>query len=264
MNPRKIVRQFYALIAIFVLPFSANAQELVTGLSHESIYITSDFTGTDLFVFGTINNLQEHAKASEDRPTMGHYDIVVVIEGPIHKRTVRKKDRTLGIWINRDSIGFDQIPDSYLMMTSKLHDEKALNYTLKNNRIGIENISFEASVINTFTTSPRDFREAVIRLKREDGLYWQGEGVSFLADNLFRARFRIPALIPVGTHKVHSHLFENNKLVSKSSHTVEITKTGFEQLMFDFSRDFGYLYGIMCVVLAIMTGWLSGLIFRRD
>lgn len=259
-----ILRKFFVILSIAVFPFSAAAQELVTGLSHETIYITPDFTGSELLVFGTINNLQDLTGPHNNDLTKADYDIVIVIEGPSETGIVRMKDRAAGIWINRDSVGFNKIPSSYLMMTSKIADEKSLNRTLRALSIGLENKSFGLSKINTFTTHPQDFRNAVVRLKTEDGLYWHGGGVSILGDNLFRARFKIPALIPVGKHKVMSHLFVDNKLISKSIHIVEITKTGFEQLMFGFSRDFGYLYGIMCVVLAIMTGWLSGVIFRRD
>lgn len=258
------MRQFCAIVATIMLPFSAAAQELVTGLSHETIYITSDFTGSELVVFGAINNLGSLAGSQDENVTMGNYDIVVVIEGPPEEGTVRKKDRTLGIWINDDSVTFEMIPASYLMMTSEPHDEKALNAALKALNIGLGHTSFGALKNNAVSTSPQDFRKAVIRLKMNDGLYSETTGISFLGDNLFRARFEIPALIPIGNHTVNSYLLVDNELISQSSHTIEITKTGFEQFMYNFSREYGYLYGVFCVILAIVTGWVSSIIFRRD
>lgn len=258
------LRCAFMAFAIVILPFSATAQELITGLSNETIYITSDFNGSELVVFGTINNLQRLTKTQDKEGTIGDYDIVVVIEGPAEEGVVRKKARTGGIWINNDSVGFEMIPSSYLMMTSKPQDENTLNESLSALKIGLNHASFGNSENKTVSTAPQDFRTAVVRLRKADGLFWQGTGINFLGDNLFRARFEIPALIPVGNHTVKSYLFVEGELVSDSSHIVEITKTGFEQLMFDFSYDYGYLYGIFCVILAIVTGWLSSVIFRRS
>ena len=258
------LRQAFMAFVIALMPFSATAQELITGLSNETIYITSDFNGSELVVFGTINNLQKLATSQDGDVTIGNYDIVVVIEGPLEEGVVRKKDRTAGIWINNDSVGFDMIPSSYLMMTSRTHDEKALGDVFKTLKIGLDHTSFGAATNNAISTEAKDFRKAVVRLKMADGLFWQGSGINFLGDNLFRAKFEIPALIPVGNQKVKSHLFVNGQLISKSSHVVEITKVGFEQLMFDFSKDYGYLYGLFCVILAIITGWLSSVFFRRS
>jgi len=41
---------------------AANAQQLVTGLTNETVFITSDFNGTELVIFGTINDMQKPAK----------------------------------------------------------------------------------------------------------------------------------------------------------------------------------------------------------
>ena len=37
---------------------AANAQQLVTGLTNETVFITSDFNGTELVIFGTVNDMQ--------------------------------------------------------------------------------------------------------------------------------------------------------------------------------------------------------------
>ena len=43
-----------------------------------------------------------------------------------------------------------------------------------------------------------------------------------------------------------------------------ICKTGFEQFMFAASRRSALVYGLATVILALFTGWLAGVIFRRD
>jgi len=259
----RILRPMLLVLYLAILPVEGRTQELVTGLSHETIYITSDFTGTDLVVFGTINNMQELPSPQGEDTTMDDYGIIVVIEGPAEPGVVRKKQRTAGIWVNRDSIGYATIPASYLMMTSQKPDNEGLQNTLKALKIGLEYTPFGKAESNTALNDPEDFRKAIVRLKMKNGLYRESNGVKFLGDNLFRAQFKIPALIPVGTHTVHSYLVVDGKPVSHSRHVIQITKTGFEQLMFDFSRQYGYLYGVFCVILAMVTGWMSSVIFRR-
>ncbi|MEO1067004.1 MAG: TIGR02186 family protein, partial [Pseudomonadota bacterium] len=196
--------------------------------------------------------------------TIGRYDIVVVIEGPREPSVVRKKARTAGIWINRDTVEFDSVPASYLMMTTKPVDDPQFQQALSSLGIGLSEITFNTNSANADAATDGDFRDAVVRLKMTKELYWEGEGIRFLGDNLFRARFKIPALVPIGVHQVRSYLLLDNQLVSGATQAVNIKKTGFEQFLYRFAHDYGFLYGVVCVILAILTGWLSSVIFRRD
>ncbi len=65
-----------ALIAALLVWTAARADDLVSGLSTDLIQITSNFTGTDIVMFGAIEPSEEAAPA-KDR------DLVIVIRGPI-------------------------------------------------------------------------------------------------------------------------------------------------------------------------------------
>ncbi len=51
---------------------TATAQDLVSGISQDVVQITSNYTGTDIVVFGAI----------EREPNTQNRDIVVVVRGP--------------------------------------------------------------------------------------------------------------------------------------------------------------------------------------
>ena len=53
-------------------------------------------------------------------------------------------------------------------------------------------------------------------------------------------------------------------MLARADESFSIAKTGFEQFMVTFSREDSFIYGVMCVALALLTGWLAGVIFRRD
>jgi hypothetical protein len=42
-----------------------------------------------------------------------------------------------------------------------------------------------------------------------------------------------------------------------------VRKSGFENFVYVMSRQQPLLYGIACVLLALGTGWLAGVVFRR-
>lgn len=71
-----------------------NKETVEIGLSTDTIAITSGFRGTDLTVFGALDNADPLIQRQ------GRYDIVVILQGPERSFVVRRKDRYFGIWIN--------------------------------------------------------------------------------------------------------------------------------------------------------------------
>ena len=251
-----------AVQVLLLLPIQAAAQTLVTGLSLDKVEITSDFTGTELVVFGTIENIDGAPSSAEgERPTIEDFDVVVEIKGPGEPTIVRQKERILGIWINQAGQEYNAIPGSYLMMSTQDPEAEAFNEALAAFDVGFANVPLATEGAQPASDK---YRDAIVRLKSEQGLYLQEAGISLIGENLFRARFQLPAVIPVGIHQVRSYLLYNNELVSGSTHAIRVSKSGFEQVLYRFSRDYGYIYGIVCVLLAMLTGWLGSVIFRRD
>ncbi|MGH7005813.1 MAG: TIGR02186 family protein, partial [Alphaproteobacteria bacterium] len=94
-----------------------NKETVEIGLSTDTIAITSGFRGTDLTIFGALDNADPLIQRQ------GRYDIVVVLTGPERSFVVRRKDRYLGIWVNAESVSFRNIPASYsLASTRSLQD----------------------------------------------------------------------------------------------------------------------------------------------
>ena len=66
--------------------------------------IKSNFTGTQVVVFGTIERDAQTIARS------GVYDVVVTVAGPPTNLVTRRKKRTLGVWINRASEEIRRVP----------------------------------------------------------------------------------------------------------------------------------------------------------
>lgn len=251
-----------AAAALLLAPLAgpAGAETLVTSLSAPKVSITSNFTGAEIVVFGVV----ERDAATVARPDP--YDVAVVITGPPETVVTRRKERLFGVWVNRSSMTFIDVPSFYALHVSRDLEEVASAAALKRRRIGVDNLILPAAV------GPRDqfqyageYREAFIRLKLQSGLYAEkAETVQFLNKSLFRTTIPLPADVPDGTYTVTIHLFRGGAPLASQEQQLTIAKTGFEQLTSTLAKNQSLLYGIVCVVLAMFTGWLAGVVFRRD
>jgi uncharacterized protein (TIGR02186 family) len=260
---------FLALIAAFC-GTTASAQErmpvqaappegIQIGLSTDVIRITADFAGADLTIFGSLENTDPLVSRQ------GRYDVIVVLEGPGRPITVRRKDRVLGIWMNTHSESFVHVPETYSISTTRMPQDIADAPSFRRLALGPENLYFQPAEQNGKADSLREFRTALREQKEASGLYHERiGGVQFLSSNLFRASLRLAPDVSVGTHRARAFLFRNGAFIKETSAPMIIIKSGFEQMLFRLSRNHSLFYGFCAVGLAILTGWLGRLIFRRD
>lgn len=239
---------------------SAKAESLVTSLSSPKISISSNFTGADIVLFGVI----ERDAVTIARPDP--YDIVVVVTGPPEDVVTRRKDRFLGAWVNRGSLTFLDVPSFYALHASRALDQVASPALLKRRQIGVSNLILPAAAGQRaqFAIS-RDYRDAFARLKLQSGLYTEKAGsVVFLNKSLFRTTVPLPANVPDGNYTATVHLFRGGALLASQEQPLSIGKSGFEQITYTMAQNQSFLYGIATVLMALFTGWLAGIVFRKD
>ena len=51
---------------------------------------------------------------------------------------------------------------------------------------------------------------------------------------------------------------------ARTNSALEVTKAGFEQYVADAARDHGLLYGLATTLMALLTGWIASVVFKRD
>lgn len=234
-------------------------ESIQIGLSTDRISITSDFSGADLTIFGALDNADPLINRQ------GRYDVIVVLEGPSRPVVVRKKDRILGVWINTHSQTFINVPASYSVATTRAMQDITDQVNFRQLALGTDNIYIQPLDRTADPVTIRDFEAALRGLKKLRGLYTENVGgVQFLTQSLFRATLRLAPNVPVGTHKARAFLFRNGVFIKENSANLAIQKAGFEQSIFRFANEQGFLYGVLAVLLAMVTGWLGRVLFRRD
>jgi uncharacterized protein (TIGR02186 family) len=229
------------------------------GLSTDRIAITADFAGADLTIFGAIEN------SDPLLARQGRYDVIVVLEGPSRPVVVRRKDRVLGMWINVDSETFENVPSSYSVATTRPWQDIADPEKYRQLSLGANNLHIAPVEVKAPPATIEEFTAALRNLKTKTGLYSERiGGVQFLSANLFRARLLLAPNVPVGTHRARAFLFRNGVFIKETSAQLAIYKSGFEQTIYRFASNHSLWFGIFAVVLAMITGWLGRIIFRKD
>lgn len=237
----------------------ANPEGIQIGLSTDHVILTAGFSGADLTIFGALENTDPLLARQ------GRYDVVVVLEGPARQVVVRRKDRVLGMWINTQSETFVNVPVSYSLATTRMPQDITDPVSYKRLSLGANNIHLEPLDPRQSPVTIQEFTDALRDRKQATTLYSANYGgVQFLSSSLFRATLKLAPNVPVGTHKARAFLFRNGQFIRESSAQLSILKSGFEQWIFRASRLHGFFYGVAAVAVAMLTGWLGRLVFRRD
>lgn len=252
---------FTALLFTLAAGGNVRAENLIVSVSNHRITVTPNYSGEELVLFGSIE------RDSKSKPPGTAYDLVVTVSGPRADMVTRRKERKLGIWVNIDSREFIQVPSYLGIFANRPIDNIASPDVQRRQQIGLTSFSLPQrmgpDVANTVASDP--FRSAFVRLRTEHGLYLeQTSALTFLTPTLFRTGIPLPAEVPTGTYTIDIKLFAGGAFVAKTETAFEIVKVGFEQFVANSARHHGLLYGLATAMMAIMTGWLASVIFRRD
>jgi uncharacterized protein (TIGR02186 family) len=238
-------------VTIAGLGAPAAAQGIVADVDDHLVEITTDFAGQDILVFGAID---------------GPGDVILVMRGPAGRVAVHQKDRFAGIWINAESIEFDDVPSLYGVASSRPLFEILPNEMLDRYQLGIGRLRFETAEEQIYGIG--SFRIALVQQKRKQGLYADRVGrVTFIGETLFRANLHLPSNVPTGTFLIDVYLVRDGRIVDAQNMPLVISKVGFGADLYKYANArsiaprFGY--GVAAVLVSLLTGWLAHLAFRK-
>lgn len=244
---------FRLVIALCFLALPVHAEEVVAGLSRDSVQITTNFDGSEILIFGAVKRT---TPLQEDMPV----EVIVTVEGPSAPITIRRKDKRFGIWVNNASVEVDMAPAFYAVATSGpiedvLSDVEDLRYHVSIDRairaVGLEREDSEA------------FIEALIRIKESQDAYVTSFGsVKIEEQTLFTSAIQLPANLTEGDYKARFFLTRDGEVLDVHETTIDVRKVGLEQFLFNLSRQQPLIYGLMSLAIAIFAGWSASAFFR--
>jgi uncharacterized protein (TIGR02186 family) len=262
MKQRPLALVGVLLIASMAFAVSpARAERLIVSVSNHRVTVTPNYSGEELVLFGSVE------RDANTPPSRTSYDLVVTVIGPRADMVTRRKERRFGIWINTDYREFLKVPTYLALFSNRPFDAIASSEVQRRQQLGLNNVLLTQRVGTDYAdVVPNDaFRSAFVRLRMEHGLYREEtSAVTFLTPTLFRTGIPLPAEVPIGTYEVDIKLFSDGALAARTETAFDIVKVGFEQFVATTARQDGFVYGLVTAFMALMTGWMASIVFRKD
>ena len=244
------------------------APRVAAALTETDVEVDSGFAGARIVLYGAVFN-----------PTDEPADVVVVVRGPEQPVRLVRKVRVAGLWLNSRPVLFEGAPGFYMTASTRPLGDIAGFGALRRLGVGVDHLRIDAPeearrvnlfgvrdvVVSRLGEDYLDWRRAVIRLKERAALYdTDPRGVRFVDRGLFRAEIALPAEAPIGRYETEVWLFQDGEAIGVRRDELHVEKVGVERAIFDFAHDWPWLYGLMSVAIAMLTGWAASAFFRRS
>lgn len=244
------------LLALAAAPAAAPAaaEEIVAGLSHSRVAITTDFTGEEILVYGAV-------KRAGPEPEGAPLAVIITVEGPSGPIVVRKKARRFGIWVNAEAVTVDEAPSFYAIAASGPLSEMLTETEDLRHDITIPRAIRAVGIAGEAADAP-SFLEALIRLRERERRYrTEPAGVIVQEATLFRADVALPANLTEGDYTVRLFLTRGGRVIDWQEQTIFVRKAGLERWVFNLSRQQPLVYGLLALALAAFAGWAASAAF---
>ena len=253
-----IARCFRSVIALVgAALLLGNGPVLVPDVSRDRISIQGDFTGAQLLLFGAIS----YPPGTRNRDSA---DIVVVLKGPTRSIVVREKQRIAGIWLNAADSEFRSAPAFYAIASSRPIEDIVDSKTADIYELGLEHL--QLSPVGAIDSAELTrFTGGLVNLKERGDLYRRLTGSVTITDEiLYRARIDLPASVPIGDYTAETFLIIDGQVEAAETKDIRIEKSGMGRFITILAREYGFVYGLVAVLMSVGLGWFAGYLFRRN
>ena len=248
----------WLLLALaFALPALAQpAREadnnIVVGLSQEDVSITTDFSGSQIYVFGAVRDIEGD----------GQLYVVITVQGPSTPVIVRLKERNWGIWMNGQAVEVDQAPSFYAVAATQPIGDLLTNTDDLRYRISLKN-AIRMIGAPLHVDDMRVFTDAVRDVRMRQGTYRElDDPVVFRQQTLFDTAIDLPANLIEGDFTVRIFLLQDGRVIANHSEDLPVRKVGLERRLYNLANESPFLYGLLAIVLALVAGYTASEVFR--
>lgn len=252
------MRAVVAVIMLLIAAFPAKAENIALALTDDSIAVDTGFSGARVTLFGVVTG--------EDDPEKT-VDIIAVIRGPITSFRIRPYEKTSFIWTPGRAHLIENAPG--LFLTSATRAVASIAPLPDQARYGLDTDNLEISVraekehpLSEEQTS--DLTNAFIDEATALGIYGSfSGGVQFKKEGLFTIKISLPANTPVGKYDVIVYLYRDGIKLGADSAVLTVNRVGAERRIYELAHRRPLSYGIFCVAIALLAGWIAALAFRK-
>lgn len=244
------------LLALLLVPLTAQAERVVLGMSQAEVSISTRFDGSDILIYGAIK------RDLPADPEAAPLQVVLTLAGPDTPVVVRRKGRRFGIWVNTEAARIDSAPSYYAVATSA--DWSDTISETENLRHGI---SIDRAIryvgASPEVTERQSHIDALIRIREADGSYQTREhAVTLREETLFDTRLSLPDSLTEGTYPLRVYLTREGAVVGSLDTQIAVHKVGLERWLYNLAQTQALWYGLLSLTIAVAAGWLASTVFR--
>ena len=219
-----------------------------------AIFIGASYNGIDISVTGEIPS---------------DTDAVVRLKSKGENFKLKKKGKAMGLlWMNMATVSFHNCPSIFMVSMpgsisgSSTQDES----NWESLGLGLKAVEKEVEISPEQKDKSGLFQE-FIKLKEKEGKYkTYRDGIHYTPGNAgtktFSTKIAIPDGIKIGQYMVELFVIKDSAVVDKTAKMIKVDQVGFPRLLSSLAFDHSLLYGIMAVMVALIAGLITGLVFK--
>jgi uncharacterized protein (TIGR02186 family) len=247
---------WHGLAAILGLLLLLSIPALSLGASQE-LQVTPDLVEIGTWFRG-------HSVTAEAMIPKGAEAVFEVV-GQTADEHLMRKGRRAGLWMNVGEIEVQHAPSLYMVMST---NPKLLKTATPEASWGFAALKRRVSMSGMITDQEKDkFFEQFIKMKESEDLYTSSKDTvkkSRAVGDLtpVKAKFRLPTNVRPGTYEVCLSVVQNGQVIAKNCNKLQVKMVGFPAMFTTLAYEHGLTYGILAVVIAIITGFAMGFLFK--
>jgi uncharacterized protein (TIGR02186 family) len=189
---------------------------------------------------------------------------------PEHSR-LKQKGRALGVlWMNLDAVEISKAPNVFLLYLpaggGAASEAGQTNWHQLG--IGLDGLRRQVDIVAHDENKTALFDEFV-KLKERAGLYGVVEGAIHYGQNngtvkSFTATLALPAALPQGTYRFELLAIKNGAVDASLVRDIDAYEIGMPAWISRLAFDHGTLYGVLAVLVAVVAGLLTGIMFKGE
>ena len=192
-------------------------------------------------------------------------EAVLEVVGPTTTEHLLRKGRRAGLWMNVGEIDVEGAPSLYLAAST---DPTLLSAAPPEASWGYQALKKRIKFSGRIEPAERDkFLGQFFELQESENSYATFPGAlkamapSGAAETV-SGSFSVPTKIKPGPYEVCLSVIQNGELAAKECAHLKVEMVGFPAMLSSLAYQHGATYGILAVVIAIVTGFAIGFLFK--
>jgi hypothetical protein len=192
-------------------------------------------------------------------------EAVMEVVGQTNDEHLMRKGRRSGLWMNVGEIDIHNAPSLYMVMSS---NPKLLDTAASEAPWGFAALKRRVTLSGMIDEQEKpEFFDQFLKLKGSEGLYTTFKDPikkSRAAGDLVPVvgKFQLPTNVKPGTYEVCLTVIQDGQVSAKTCGKLQVKMVGFPAMLTTLAYEHGATYGILAVIIAIVTGFAIGFLFK--